>query len=157
MISPQAIIATIKVNLQRWPLWSSETAQECLGLERKELMGMIDTGEISWAFNIGLSTHSSKEIRILSHCIIERASGPIPAIGATRNLKLPEVISLILPGRDIRSTELCRLFSCSHQHVYKIAPRLKVVAKPPVKDGPNSFTVFSRVSVAGFLEKRRIL
>jgi hypothetical protein len=82
--------------------------------------------------------------------------GPVPGIGATKNLGLPEVINLVLPQRDIRSTELTRLFSCAQQHVHHIGYKFKVAAKPRSTSGPNSYSVFARQSVARFLEQRRI-
>lgn len=74
----------------------------------------------------------------------------------TPKLTEEEVYRMILPNRDIRSTELERILSCTHQHVYELAPLLKVTRAPQQADGPNSFTVFSRESIVAFLRSRRI-
>jgi hypothetical protein len=66
------------------------------------------------------------------------------------------VYKLILPSRDIRSTELQRILACSHQHVHELKSNFTIVREPQQADGPNSFTVFSRQSIVDFLKARRI-
>jgi hypothetical protein len=66
------------------------------------------------------------------------------------------VYKLILPGRDLKSTELKRILACSHQHVHLLKTNFYVTREPLQADGPNSFTVFSRKSVEDFLRARRI-
>ena len=75
---------------------------------------------------------------------------PMPAISED------EVYKLILPNRDIRSTELKRILACSHQHIYELKPNFTVTREPLQSDGPNSYTVFSRDSIVKFLKGRRI-
>lgn len=154
-MNPQALIATIKINLLRRPLWQVGTVSDCLDMTRDEVMAKIDSGEFAWAFNIA-AAKSRSETRILAHCVVENAMGPLNEIGATRNLQLPQVLDLVLPKRDIRSTELKRIFSCAHNHVHQIAQSFSVASKPTATDGPNSFTVYHRASVAKFLTDRRI-
>lgn len=72
------------------------------------------------------------------------------------DIKEDAVYKIILPGRDIKSTELQRIIACSHQHVYELKENFKVVREPAQADGPNSFTVFSRESIVNFLKSRRI-
>lgn len=66
------------------------------------------------------------------------------------------VYKLILPNRDLRSTELQRILACSHQHVHDLKINFVVTREPLQADGPNSFTVFSRASVEKFLRSRRV-
>lgn len=75
---------------------------------------------------------------------------PMPA------LTEEEVYRLILPGRDIRSTELQRILACSHQHVHALKSNFTVTREPRQADGPHSFTVFSRASIERFLRGRRL-
>ena len=121
-----------------------------------QITAKVEAGEIAWAFDIGGGVRCS-EPRLLSYAVMETKIGPIEGIGATRDLKLPEVINLVLPQRDIRSTELARLLSCEHQHVYRLAGEFRVARKPAAKDGPHSYTVFNRASVARFLKNRRMI
>jgi hypothetical protein len=75
---------------------------------------------------------------------------PMPAI--TEGV----VYKLILPNRDIRSTELQRILACSHQHVHELKQHFTVTREPRQADGPNSFCLFSRASIENFLRSRRI-
>ena len=156
--SPQAIIATIKINVPRRPLWQAETVQECLEISREKLMALIESGELAWAFNIGIG-QTRQEIRVLGHCVVEKQSGPIPGLGRTRSLNLPEVLNLVLPARpQLRATEVQRIFCCQHHQVHKLI-RLGEFAKVQEqlpKCGPNGSPHVTRASVAKFLEKRRM-
>ncbi len=145
----------IAANLKRHPLWKVKTIEDFFDLSRDLVMAKIENGEFPWAFNIATSARRS-EPRVLGYCVMEKTAGPFEGIGATRNLELPEVINFILPQRDVRSTELQRLLSCDQGHVYHLAPNFTVTKKPAAKTGPHSFTVFSRASVARFLQKRRM-
>jgi hypothetical protein len=75
---------------------------------------------------------------------------PMPAVSED------QIYKLILPGRDIRSTELQRILACSHQHVHELKRYFVITREPRQADGPNSFTVFSRASIEGFLRSRRL-
>ena len=148
--------SVLKDPIYNWacrPLWKVRSVADFLCLEPCQVMQQIESGELLWAFDIGLSGRMT-EPRILSRCAVEKKFGVVDSVGSTRNLSLPEVINLILPARDLRSTELERLLSCSQQHVYAL--KFKIARKPAAKDGPHAFTVFTRTSVAEFLSSRRI-
>ena len=148
--------ADIAAKLTRRPLWKAQSAAAFMDVEYDQIIQKIQNGELLWAFNVGTSSRRV-EPRILSHCIVECKLGQT-AIGPTNKLNLAQVINLILPQRDLRSTELRRILSCSHQQVFSIAKKFKftITRKPNQKDGPNSYTVFSRASVARFLMKGRM-
>lgn len=154
-ISPITLTAFITAVMKRRPLWKVRTVEDFFNLSRAQVLAKIDNGEIFWAFNIGQGRKS--DLRVLSWCVMEDPKNPFPEIGATRNLKLPEVINLILPQRDVRSTELQRRFSCGPKQIYTIAKgNFKITQKPLQADGPNSYTIFSRASVERFLIRRRV-
>lgn len=155
-ISPAALLQTIRLNLMLRPLLHRETAQDCLCLPREEINKMIKSGELAWAFEVGKSDKKT-EPRILTLCVVEKQIGPIPAIGASKNLRLDEVVDLILPQRDIRSTELKRILSCGNDWFRANKSSFKIVQPANATDGPNSYCVISRASVGEFLAKRRIL
>jgi hypothetical protein len=75
---------------------------------------------------------------------------PMPAISED------EVYRLILPNRDIRSTELKRILACSSDHVHNLKRHFTVTQEPRQEDGPNSFSKFSRPSIVDFLKSRRL-
>lgn len=158
-ISPAAIIATIKINLLRRPLWESHTVQDCLDIKRDRLIEMIEAGELAWAWNIGLGGNR-REVRVLGHCVVERQTGVIPQIGATRNLKLAEVVDLILPRvrQTLRGRELQSLFLCNPDAIrqLRMAGELDLVAETLPKHGPNASRHYTRESLVKFLERRRI-
>lgn len=66
------------------------------------------------------------------------------------------VYKLILPNRDIRSTELQRILACSHQHVHELKSNFTVTREPVQMDGPNSYSLFARGSIVDFLRSRRL-
>ena len=115
-MNPAAIIAAIRINLLRRPLWHLATAEGCLDISRVKLTALIESGELPWAWNLG-NGPARKEIRILAHCVVEKATGTLPAIGATRNLRLPEVINLVLP----QSGKACAALSFSG---FSTSPRI---------------------------------
>jgi len=158
-MNPIALIATIKINLLRRPLWESETVQECLDIKRAELVAMIESGELAWAWDIGLG-NNRRELRILGHCVVEKQTGKIKEIGATRNLALPEVIDLILPAtrQTMRGRELQRLFLTNPDTIrqLRIAGELERVPENLPKHGPNASPRYTRESLVKFLTKRRI-
>jgi len=154
-----ALTAVIKLNLCRRPLMSPTIAGECLGIGRRELNALVDSGEIPWAFDLGVGRNRT-ELRILACCVVERATGPIPAIGATRNLNLPEVVDLILPKtrETLFGTELQRLFNASPDLIRDLAHagEIKQLSGPLPAVGPNSSPRFTRASLVKLLENRRI-
>lgn len=154
-MNPLTLKLIITANLKRRPLWRAKTIEDFFDLSRRKVMARIESGEFPWAFNIGLGKKC--EPRIFGYSVMESVLGPFENIGATKNLQLAEVINLILPKRDVRSTELARLLSCNQKHVQTLIPQFTITKKPTAKDGPYSFTVCSRASVAAFLEKRRIV
>jgi hypothetical protein len=158
-MNPAALIAVIKINLLRRPLWQADTVQECLGITRAKLVEMIQSGEVPWAWNIGLG-HSRKELRILGLSIVELQSGPIRGIGSTRNFGLPEVAGLILPKtrETLRGRELQMLFQCNPDTIRHLhdAGELDRVPEKLDKHGPNSSPRYTKASLVRFLETRRI-
>ncbi|MGA2028548.1 MAG: hypothetical protein ABSG87_00530 [Verrucomicrobiota bacterium] len=158
-MNPAALIATIKVNLLRRPLWHPATVEECLDIQRPKLTALLDSGELPWAWNLGAG-RARKELRILAHCVVERVMGELKEIGATRNLKLPEVVNLILPQKReaLRSVEIQRLFHCRADMLRDLhkAGEIKKVSENLPGHGPNASPRFTRESLAALLEKRRI-
>ena len=158
-MNPAALIAVIKINCLRRPLWHPCTVEECLDISRPQLNALIESGELAWAWNIG-SGSARKEIRILAHCVAEKAMGVQVALGATRNLKLPEVLNLILPTtrETLRGTELQRLFHARPDLIHDLhaAGELERVKESQPATGVNASPRYTRNSVAKLLENRRI-
>lgn len=152
-------MATIRLNLVRRPLMHPSVAEECLDLSRANLIAQIESGNLPWAWD--LSTRGGRrEIRILAYCVIEKVTGIIPEIGATKDLKLPEVIALILPSvrQSLRGAELQRLFHVSSDNVRDLNAAGKIRRLPenlPAR-GVNASHRYTRQSLARLLKETRI-
>src|SRR6185369_16719105 len=96
----------------------------------------VENQQLRFAWDIAAPGATRREVRVWRGSAMAFCQNqPVPKISEE------EVYKLILPNRDIRSTELQRIFSCTHPHVTQLAP-LFVVTRPPAQaDGPNSFTV----------------
>ena len=150
----------ININLLRRPLWHPNTVEECLDITRSKLNSMVECGDLAWAWDLGTG-RKRKEVRILGHCVVEHAMGRMPDIGATKNLRLPEVIGLILPGQRpaLRSIELQRLFHSGPDllHTLSTTGELKKVPQKLSTKGANASPSFTRASLVKLLENRRIV
>ena len=132
-MNPQILITCIQINLLRCPLMRPETVQDCLGKSREQVNAMIDSGELPFAFDLSANPKARKEPRIFSLCVAEKTGWKNEG-GQTKNYQLPEVIGMILPNRDVRSTDLKRILACSSEHVYNLAKEnFTVVRKPKVR------------------------
>ena len=120
-ITPAALMLAIKLNLVHRPLWHVETVTDCLGLSRVEIMHRVENGTFPFAFDVGNSRRKT-ETRILALSVVEQQLGSIPQIEATRNLQLLQVIDLILPKRDLRSTDLHPAFAGRQLRLVKGIP-----------------------------------
>lgn len=159
IITPAALLATIRLNLMRRPLMHFAAVEEILDIKRTQLNALIENGELAFAWNLGTGT-ARKEIRILALCVVERIAGPIPAIGATRNLKLPEVLALVFPQQreTMRAVELQRLFHLGEDTLRDLhaAGEIKRVKEKLPSQGPNASPRFTTASLAALLKRRRI-
>jgi hypothetical protein len=150
-----AIIACVQLSLLRCPLLRVETVQDCLSASRDQVNKMIESGELPFAFDLANESKRA-DPRVFALCVAEKTGWKSPC-GQTKNFNLPEVIGMILPKRDLRSTELMRILACSHQLVHDSKNKFTVARKAAASSGPNSYTVFTRASVATFLAKRRMV
>lgn len=160
-ISPQALVATIRLNLMRRPLMCPEAVEEVLDIGRVRLNALIDCGKLPWAWDFSAIGGHSKEVRILSACVVELAAGsPVPAVGATRNLDLAAVINLVIPQKreSLRGIELQRWFHLSADwfHDMRANGELEWIPETLPKTGPKASPRFTRESVSRLLERRRI-
>ena len=150
------------LHLRRRPLWKADTCCDYLDIMTQDFLRLVDNGGLAWAFDIGAATNRvRKEIRVLAHCAVERAHGPIKSIGPTANLKFSAVIELILPHHrsSLRGVELQKMLSCTPNHVTDLGRLgdIERIKERIPKTGPNASPRFTRESVIHFLEKRRIL
>lgn len=117
--------------------------------DEDEILHSIEDGTLAFAFNVGDPGSARREIRVWRDALLKvlrQQDTTLPGTAA-------EVLAQILPQRDLRTTEVQRLFSCSSSHVHDlIAARQLTVAKPArAGSGPNAAAVLARPSVRDFL------
>jgi len=108
-----------------------------------------ESGFFRFSFDISSRMGGRRELRILRDCVLHRLNPNYP-----EPKSLPDVFDLLLPKRDIRSTELARVLACEKNHVHKLKSNFVITRGPLQADGPNSFSVFSRASIVKFLRLR---
>lgn len=133
------------------PTLKLESCADFFDREYDVLAKDVENQVIKFTWDIATPGASRREIRIYApsawaFCYQQ----PMP------KLSEDDVYRLILPNRDIRSTELERIIACEHKHIYNLKPLLTVMREPRQEDGPNSYTVFSRASIVDFLRSRRL-
>jgi hypothetical protein len=142
----------LNVELPRTkPTLALESCADFFDRDYEVLLADVENRVIKFAWDIAMAGAARREIRIYA-----ASAWAFCYQRAMPDLKEEDVYKLILPARDIRSTELKRILACSHQHVYELKPNFTVTREPLQADGPNSFTVFSRESIKQFLRSRRI-
>lgn len=111
----------------------------------------VENQVIKFAWDIAAAGAARREIRIYAPSAWAFCyQRPMP------QLTDDQVYKLILPNRDIKSTELQRILACSHQHIHVIKEHFTVTRPPRHEDGPLSYTVFARASIESFLRSRRL-
>lgn len=133
------------------PTLALESCADFFDRDYGALAADVQNRVIKFSWDIATEGARKKEIRIYAQTALAFFLGkPIPKMSEE------DVYKIILPNRDIRSTELERILACSHQHVHAIKTHFTVTREPVQEDGPNSFTVFDRQSIVNFLKARRL-
>jgi hypothetical protein len=133
------------------PLLKLSTCEDFFDRDYDTLIVDVENRVLRFAWDIATPETTRREVRLWRGAALAwYHDKPIP------KLTEDDVYKLILPNRDLRSTELERILSCTHQHVYALAPLLVVTQAPLQADGPHSYTKFSRASVVAFLRSRRL-
>ena len=143
----------LPINLpSRRPLVTLEGAVTLLDLDPIAVTHACENGLLGWAFDLGGGER--RELRIWRGSIAAwlRSGG---RDGAARTPER-EVIADILPGRDLRSSELWRRLSISRQHLVTLLPDLKVVAPATQARGVNAAELIARDSARQLLLSRRL-
>lgn len=139
-----------------WCLSTLGSLRDWLRLTNDEVLAAIESGAIPFAFDLRSRNAERSELR-LWHPNVEALvrsrgadSGPRPILTAL----WPQ----IMPSRDVRSSELERWWSVSHQHVNEMidAGELPVRRARAAASGPHSYTLLSGEELRAFLASRLI-
>jgi len=133
------------------PTLALESCADFFDRDYDVLVKDVENQVIKFSWDIATPAAKRREIRIYAPSAWAFCyQKPMPA------LTDDQVYRLILPNRDIRSTELQRILACSHQHIHELKDCFTVTREPRQADGPNSFTVFARASILAFLRSRKL-
>lgn len=133
------------------PTLALKSCADFFDREYDTLVVDVENQLIKFSWDIATAGAASREIRIYAPSAWAFCyQKPMPALSEE------DVYRLILPNRDMRSTELKRILACSHQHIHELKAYFTVTREPRQADGPNSFTVFARESIVNFLKSRRL-
>jgi hypothetical protein len=143
----------LPLNLpSRRPLVTLEGAVTLLDLDPIAITQACETGLLGWVFDLG--TGDRRELRIWRGSIAAwLRSGGRDGASAAREA---DVVADILPGRDLRSSELWRRLCISRQHLASLLPELKIAAPAVQARGVNAACLISRESARRFLLQRRL-
>jgi hypothetical protein len=125
------------------------------GHDEDDVLALIEeTGDLSWAWNIGLG--DAREIRLLTKCVEHFA-----ATGAELDWEFDRVLKAILHGYKkpfIGGTHLQILFNCSSTHVINLieADVLAVLPGTSWNTGPKGTPLVALESFVGMLKTRRV-
>lgn len=137
-------------------LSSPETVRDFLRLTAEEVTHAVEAGTIPFAWDLRSPGSERAELRLWHPCcesLIKsgaRDPGPAPAE--------VELYRLLIPERDVRSSELERWWSVSHQLVHRLiaAGLLPVRRSPAATSGPASYYLLDAAGLRAFLASRRV-
>ena len=133
------------------PTLALESCADFFDRDYDTLVMDVENQVIKYAWDIAAADAARREIRIYAPSAWAFCyQKPMP------NISEATVYNFILPHRDIRSTELKRILACSSDHIHDLKEHFVITRPPRQEDGPNSFSVFSRISIENFLRLRRM-
>jgi hypothetical protein len=130
---------------------------------RDEVLRLIDTRQIRWAWDISRKGARRPEVRIWRESLLAclaRESGGAPKTFGADDLSLPQVIETILPrppaltprAATVRGSELQRRFLCCRTHLAGLIADGELCCVGP--SGPGRSPAILYQSVFEFLKRR---
>lgn len=166
------------------PMFHLKAVVTILDLREDDVLALIETGELSWAWDIRSRDAERRDVRVwrdsvlsfldskrVGHSVAHPFSEPVTPtqnglpkrVGhsvATGHQALTEdkVLSSLFPhsGAEILSTEVQRMFSASQDHIRNLVQQELLAALNAYSRGPYGYVRISRASVLTFLRSRRI-
>jgi predicted DNA-binding transcriptional regulator AlpA len=147
-VSPPATVPRKKSK----PLLPVRGVCSLVGMNEDEVLGLIQSGAIRWAFDVSLARRRQrrKHLRILPAAVVDYIKGQ------TCGLKWPDVFALLLPDAPtIRAHEVSRLLNISGDQVYRLIDGGQIVACSARRRGPAGSARIPVASLVRFFQKRR--
>ena len=137
------------------PLVPIEAAMVMLDRTEDEVLELLDTGELTWAWDIRSPDADRREIRIWRESLMGYFDRGSRGLKPAEPPSEPQVLAAVIPTRpELRSTEIRRIFTCSSTHVLKLVRAGCLDGLNPPHVGPNGFVRVRRASVIRFLQQR---
>lgn len=132
--------------------------QQLRGLDEDDILALIEDGELSWAWNIGLG--ESRCIRIYPACIehYRTTGGSRPQAVVDLDLVITTLLAQHRGKPFIKSTTLALILNCGSTHIINLiaAKALSVVPNTTWGTGPNGAALIAPQSFKQFLITRRL-
>ena len=137
-------------------LTTAETLRDLLRITHDEVMAAVDSGVVPYAFDLRTPGADRLEIRIWH----PSAEALVKSGGKDSGPRIPtdDLLHHLVPGHDVRSSNLERWWTVSHQHIHALikAGSLPVRRAPSVRLGPHSFFLLAADGLRTFLRTRLI-
>lgn len=120
-----------------------------LDMNEDQVLALVESGGLGWAWNIGRQGSRNREIRIYRGSILSFLSGRRD--GA-------EAFPSIFPNRVLRGPECQRFLSCSSTHLAQLVRDGAIRGEPGFRgSGPTSAYRIHAEALVFFLKTRRIV
>jgi hypothetical protein len=161
--------------IQVRPLMPLQAVMWRLDLDEPEVITLIDSGELLWAFDVRTPRAERPSVRVLTQSVEKYLAGfgggKLPVSG---NLNLLgenfaagdeeaewlEVAAQILPDKQaIVTCEIARALNCGRQMAHDLvnANQFRLMPGSVIRRGPGGSPKIETASVAEWLRKRRML
>jgi hypothetical protein len=142
----------------RRPLIPLEAAMVILDKEEDEVLSLMETGQLCWAWDIRGAQAERREIRIWQKCLLAYLGDKVSLPALAQLNELSVIMELFpRPGEQFKGTELKRMFCCGHQHVLNLIGEGLLTATTKASTGPNGSPLVTRQSIIHLFRTRRVL
>lgn len=150
------LILPIDLPISR-PLIPMKAAVVFLDRSEDEILALIDSGELAWAWDISSEAAERREVRIWRESLLVFLSPGGPS--SHSDLDETNVLNFLLPhsGDELRSTHLQRLFTASQGHIQHLIDQKLLHGLNDPKTGRNGYVRVTRASFLTFMRARRII
>jgi hypothetical protein len=135
------------------PLIPAEMVMVMLDRDEDQVLTMIESGALTWAWDIASADAERREIRVWRECMAAELSGlPQPDPDA----EAQALATVLPPGDEIRSSQLRRRWTASQGHIQHLIDQHLLQGLNAPRRGPYGYVRISRSSAVNFLRTRRI-
>ena|SRR5579862_1274452 len=136
------------------PLVHVQTAMAALDKSEDQVLAMIESGKLLWAWNIASKSAARRELRIWRASVLASLNDA-PQPDSTEE----EVLASLFPhpAPILTTPQVQRMLSASQCHVYRLIESGALQALNKAHGGRLGYVRVTRASVCDFLKLRRVL